>query len=252
MYATELEDDSEDTQVPPEYSHSSHEGQDPERIRTTIDDRRANMRRTPTQETNQTQNNHIPEHGGHERDRAPVNEHGLTYNNESGAPGRNHFGLADGLPPLKEIESHETTKSEQKKEEDDQADHKADQDYYNQYRNPIARLRAQYPQAPAEFLATFVYLFLGICVNLSVATSESQTGSFETQAWGWGFAVMIGIYMAGGVSGAHLSPTISLSLTLYRGFPWRMAVVYVCVQMLAGLCAGALAYGYVFIISSLL
>jgi aquaglyceroporin related protein len=217
------------------------------------------MRRVHTDEANQlhktlgskphtsnedTSNSHDAEHQG--RDRAPVNEHGLTYNNDSSAPGRNHFGMADGLPPLKEIDSHKTTHSEKEKMEDDKRQHKAEQDCYDQYRNPIARLRAQYPQAPAEFLATFVYLFLGICVNLSVATSGSKTGSFETQAWGWGFAVMVGIYMAGGVSGAHLSPTISISLTVYRGFPWRMAVVYIAVQMLAGLCAGALAYGYVF------
>jgi aquaglyceroporin related protein len=196
----------------------------------------------PHASNDHTSNGHDTEHQG--RERAPVNEHGLTYNNDSSAPGRNHFGMADGLPPLKEIDSHKTTHSEKETMEDDKREHKAEQDYYDQYRNPIARLRAQYPQAPAEFLATFVYLFLGICVNLSVATSGSETGSFETQAWGWGFAVMVGIYMAGGVSGAHLSPTISISLTVYRGFPWRMAIVYIAVQMLAGLCAGALAYGY--------
>jgi aquaglyceroporin related protein len=227
--------------VPPEYSQQSHKDRDPERIRTTIDGRRVNMRRVPTEEANQMHSSHSSQHEG--RERAPVNEHGLTYNNDTGTPGRNHFGLADGLPPLKEIDSHKTTQSEKEKNEIDQREHDAQQDYYNQYRNPIARLRAQYPQAPAEFLATFVYLFLGICVNLSVATSEKTTGSFETQAWGWCFAVMAGIYLAGGVSGAHLSPTISLSLTIYRGFPWRMAIVYICMQMLAGLCAGALAYG---------
>jgi aquaglyceroporin related protein len=218
------------------------------------------MRRVHTDEANQvrnsnsngrqthgsndlTSNSHGTEHEGHER--APVNEHGLTYNYDSSAPGRNHFGMADGLHPLKEIDSHKTTQSEKDEQANNERKHKAEQDDYDQYRNPIARLRAQYPQAPAEFLATFVYLFLGICVNLSVATSGSETGSFETQAWGWGFAVMVGIYMAGGVSGAHLSPTISISLTVYRGFPWRMAIVYIVAQMLAGLCAGGLAYGYV-------
>jgi aquaglyceroporin related protein len=218
------------------------------------------MRRVPTAEAEQLHGFHGSNYGTthsthHEgRERAPVNERGLTYNKnnstdnsnnngESGATQRNHFGMQDGLPPLQELDSHEATQSEQEDQEIEKREHEAQQDYYNQYRNPIARLRAQYPQASAEFLATFIYLFLGICVNLSVATSESATGSFETQAWGWGFAVMIGIYLAGGVSGAHLSPTISISLTIYRGFPWRMAVVYICVQMLAGLCAGALAYG---------
>jgi aquaglyceroporin related protein len=218
------------------------------------------MRRIPTAEASQLQRhtssypqNHSTSqsqsHTQHtdqdSHDRAPVNEHGLSYNNDHDGNQRHQFGLADGLPPLQELSTHKTTQSEAEEHEIQKREHDAEQDYYNQYRNPIARLRAQYPQAPAEFLATFVYLFLGICVNLSVATSQESTGSFETQAWGWGFAVMTGIYLAGGVSGAHLSPTISVSLMVYRGFPWRMAVVYIVVQMLAGLCAGALAFGYV-------
>jgi aquaglyceroporin related protein len=98
------------------------------------------------------------------------------------------------------------------------------------------------PSRPTNTSQTFVYLLIGLCVNLSVATSQNGTGSFETQAWGWGFAVMIGIYLGGGVSGSHLSPTISISLSVYRGFPWRMAIVYILMQLLAGLCAGAVAY----------
>ena len=217
---------------------------DPDHFTANIEGRRVNMRRVPTSEANEVRSHHQTASSG--PNRAPVNEHGLSYNNEgdeSGGAQRHQFGLADGLPPLQELESHETTQSENEKQEIQHREHEAQQEYYNQYRNPIARLRAQYPQAPAEFLATFVYLFLGICVNLSVATSQEKTGSFETQDWGWGFAVMIGIYLAGGVSGAHLSPTISISLTVYRGFPWRMAFVYICMQMLAGLAAGALAYG---------
>jgi aquaglyceroporin related protein len=255
----DLDEDSEDTQwaPDPDQQQQPSEGRDPDHVQTTIEGRRVNMKRVPTAEAEQLRGQHNSSRGSnHEggRERAPVNEHGLTYNkndndnnnnnnSESGATQRNHFGLQDGLPPLQELDSHEATQSEQEDEEIQKREHEAQQDYYNQYRNPIARLRAQYPQASAEFLATFIYLFLGICVNLSVATSDSMTGSFETQAWGWGFAVMIGIYLAGGVSGAHLSPTISISLTVYRGFPWRMAVVYICMQMLAGLAAGALAYG---------
>jgi aquaglyceroporin related protein len=259
--AGDFDIDSNSTQVAP--AHHGSQGSnapDPELIRTTIEGRKVNMRRVPTAEATrlQSQDSHAPTHqtshqSSHIADpdsqnRAPVNEHGLTYNNQNPHEGnqdnsRHQFGLADGLPPLQELDSHKTSDSAKEEKEAKKREHAAEQEYYNQYRNPIARLRAQYPQAPAEFLATFIYLFLGLCVNLSVATSGSTTGSFETQAWGWGFAVMIGIYLAGGVSGAHLSPTISISLTVYRGFPWRMAIVYIAVQMLAGLCAGALAYG---------
>lgn len=247
-YLADFGDDSADTQPASNHDHQTHERRDPEQIQTTIEGRKVKMRRVPTAEADQVRKDSAaldaPKDSTAEQSRAPVNEHGLAYSNNSGGGQERHqFGLAEGLPPLQELDSHETTQTEREKHEIQNREHEAQQDYYNQYRNPIARFRAQYPQAPAEFLATFVYLFLGICVNLSVATSEEATGTFETQAWGWGFAVMVGIYLAGGVSGAHLSPTISLSLTVYRGFPWRMAAVYICMQMLAGLAAGALAYG---------
>ncbi|KAH6614890.1 aquaporin-like protein [Boeremia exigua] len=175
-------------------------------------------------------------------ERAPINNHGLDEADQ-GNNGRNNFGLQDGLHPLQELDTSETTQTQKDDKEIQKREHEEQQDYYNQYRNPIARLRAQYPQAPAEFLATFIYLFLGICANLSIATSSESTGSFESQAWAWGFAVMVGIYLSGGVSGGHLSPCITISLSIFRGFPWRMAIVYICMQLLAGLAAGGLAYG---------
>ncbi|KAJ4362778.1 hypothetical protein N0V95_001270 [Ascochyta clinopodiicola] len=174
--------------------------------------------------------------------RAPINEHGLTETDQ-GNNGRNNFGLQDGLHPLQELDTGGTTQTQKEEKEIKKREHEEQQAYYDQYRNPIAKLRAQYPQAPAEFLATFIYLFLGISANLSIATSAESTGTFESQAWAWGFAVTVGIYLSGGVSGGHLSPCITIALSIFRGFPWRMAIVYICMQMLAGLAAGALAYG---------
>ncbi|OAL42943.1 aquaporin-like protein [Pyrenochaeta sp. DS3sAY3a] len=221
----------QDSELPPN-------GSQPDHLRTTVNGRTVNVQRVPTSEADDVLRRR--DNDNEEHNRAPVNEHGLSYSGDEGHA--QHFGMQDGIPPLQELGPHETSRTEKEKRETQHREHEEQQEYYNQYRNPIARLRAQYPQAPAEFLATFIYLFLGICVNLSVATSQSTTGSFETQAWGWGFAVMLGIYVGGGVSGAHLSPTISIALAVYRGFPWRMALVYVCVQMVAGLCAGGLAF----------
>ena len=45
-------------------------------------------------------------------------------------------------------------------------------------------------------------------------------------AWGWGFAVCFGVYVAGGISGAHLNPAVTLSFALRRGFPWRKVPSY--------------------------
>ncbi|KAK8036132.1 hypothetical protein PG993_008746 [Apiospora rasikravindrae] len=116
----------------------------------------------------------------------------------------------------------------------------------NDLRNWWARLRAKYPEPLAEFLATGMSIFLGISATLTVNLSknqESQYGTYETSCWAWGFAFMFGIYIGGGVSGAHMSPAISISLSLFRGFPWRQCALYIVVQFAASLCAAGLAYG---------
>jgi aquaglyceroporin related protein len=66
---------------------------------------------------------------------------------------RQHFGLQDGLPPLQEHDTNATSQTKQEEKEIQQREETAEREFYNQYRNPIARLRAKYPQAPAEFLA---------------------------------------------------------------------------------------------------
>ncbi|KAI1774702.1 aquaporin-like protein [Hypoxylon cercidicola] len=116
----------------------------------------------------------------------------------------------------------------------------------NEFRNWWARIRAKHPEPLAEFLATGIAVFMGLGATLSVNLSENQEtkyGSYETSCWAWGFAWMFGIYLGGGVSGAHMNPAISISLSIFRGFPWKSCAVYVVVQFLASIVAGALAYG---------
>ncbi|KAG9255432.1 aquaporin-like protein [Emericellopsis atlantica] len=116
----------------------------------------------------------------------------------------------------------------------------------DELRNWWARVRARHPEPLAEFLATGMALFLGLCGTLSVNLSQSlntTNGSFETSCWSWGFGWMFGIYLGGGVSGAHLNPAVSLSFSIFRGFPWRSCAVYVCAQFIASIAAAGLAYG---------
>jgi hypothetical protein len=54
---------------------------------------------------------------------------------------------------------------------------------------------------------------------------------------------MIGVYLAGGISGGHLNPAVSLTLSLFRGFPFRKALIYITAQVLGGFLAGLIAYG---------
>lgn len=53
---------------------------------------------------------------------------------------------------------------------------------------------------------------------------------------------MVGIYLAGGISGAHLNPGISIALWIFRGFPGRRCLYYVTAQLLGGITAAAISY----------
>lgn len=88
-------------------------------------------------------------------DHAPEADDGSTTQSRSQARPRYTSGYSGGLAPLEEthsVQSFETSQTEAEKKESREHEEAALQDYYNKYRNPLARLRAKYPEAPAEFL----------------------------------------------------------------------------------------------------
>ncbi|MEX0938424.1 MAG: MIP family channel protein [Pirellulales bacterium] len=98
----------------------------------------------------------------------------------------------------------------------------------------------------AEFLGTFTLMLIGLAVNAQVFLSEQSAGSFLSINIGWGLGVTFGVYVAGGVSGAHLNPAVTVALAMCRGFPWAKVVPYIIVQTLAAFAAAAVVYGTYF------
>lgn len=84
---------------------------------------------------------------------------------------------------------------------------------------------------------------IGLCGNLSVTTSNNAAGSYQSTNWAWGLGTMMGVYVAGGISGAHLNPAVSLMLCISRGFPIRRVCYYTLAQLLAAFTAGGVAFG---------
>lgn len=84
---------------------------------------------------------------------------------------------------------------------------------------------------------------IGLCTNLSVLTSNQTAGDYQSSNWAFGFAIMAGIYIAGGISGGHLNPAISIMLSVTRGFPPRKALMYVFAQCLGAFLASLVAFG---------
>jgi len=93
-------------------------------------------------------------------------------------------------------------------------------------------------EAAAEFLGTFVLIVFGTGVVAQVVLSGSSHGTYLSISLGWGLAVVMGVYVAGGVSGAHLNPAVTLAVAVHRGFPWRKVLPYWGAQT-AGAFAGA-------------
>ncbi|KAL6249630.1 hypothetical protein RBB50_003483 [Rhinocladiella similis] len=105
----------------------------------------------------------------------------------------------------------------------------------------IIRLRFREPLA--ELLAITVQYTLGFSVNLSLTVSRGAAGAGDTGSWAWGLATMLAIYIAGGISGAHLNPAISIMLYIFRGFPLAKVPSYVAAQMLGAFLATLIAFG---------
>jgi MIP family channel proteins len=100
-------------------------------------------------------------------------------------------------------------------------------------------VRATAREILAEFLGTFVLIVFGTAVVAQVVLSNQANGSYLSINLGWGLAVVMGVYVAGGVSGAHLNPAVTLALAVRRGFPWAKVLPYSAAQ-LVGAFAGAL------------
>ncbi|KAJ8059041.1 hypothetical protein OCU04_012021 [Sclerotinia nivalis] len=109
--------------------------------------------------------------------------------------------------------------------------------------NALASIRTKFREPLAECLATMIAVLIGLATNLAVQTSADTSGNYQSTNWAWGLGITIGIYIAGGISGAHLNPAISLMLCIYRGFPIRKAFIYILAQILGGFLAGLIAYG---------
>jgi MIP family channel proteins len=97
-------------------------------------------------------------------------------------------------------------------------------------------------EAAAEFLGTFMILVFGTGVVAQSVLSQNTAGSYLAINLGWGLGVMLGIYTAAGVSGAHLNPAVTVALALRRGFPWRKVPTYAVAQTAGAFVAAAVVF----------
>jgi glycerol uptake facilitator protein len=112
--------------------------------------------------------------------------------------------------------------------------------------------RSTLGELASEFLGTFVLIAFGCGVVATAVAALNQsdrgsTGLATASDWllicfGWGAAVTFGIYVAGGVSGAHLNPAVTVAQAARRGFPWSKVPSYCVAQVLGAFAGAALVY----------
>lgn len=104
----------------------------------------------------------------------------------------------------------------------------------------------------SEFLGTFILLAFGagsVAVAVVGLTMSGRTvvifqgaGGWLLITWGWALAVTMAVYVAGGVSGAHINPAVTLAMALRKALPWRKVVPYWIAQTLGAFTGAAIVY----------
>ncbi|HML16579.1 MAG TPA: MIP/aquaporin family protein [Bryobacteraceae bacterium] len=92
----------------------------------------------------------------------------------------------------------------------------------------------------AEFFGTLVLILFGTgVVAMDVLFNK---GGYTNITIAWGLAVTMGIYIAGKTTGAHINPAVTLTLAVFRGFPWKKVLPYMLVQVAGAFVAAAIVF----------
>ncbi|KAJ3002888.1 glycerol channel [Thoreauomyces humboldtii] len=108
--------------------------------------------------------------------------------------------------------------------------------------NFAQRLQTRWREELAEYIGTMVMILLGNGVCAEVALNAGGNGTYLSISIGWGLAVLFGVYIAGGISGAHLNPAVTVSSAVHNGFPWKRVPFYIASQLLGAFTGAAIVF----------
>ncbi|KAH6761061.1 plasma membrane intrinsic protein 1 [Perilla frutescens var. hirtella] len=98
----------------------------------------------------------------------------------------------------------------------------------------------------AEFMATFLFLYITILTVMGVSRSPNKCASVGIQGIAWAFGGMIFalVYCTAGISGGHINPAVTFGLFLARKLSLTRAVFYIVMQCLGAICGAGVVKGY--------
>lgn len=95
----------------------------------------------------------------------------------------------------------------------------------------------------AEYFGTMFMIIFGDGSVAQVVLSGNAKGDYQSISWCWGIGVMFGVYIAGGISGGHLNPAVTLTNCVLRKLSWKKLPVYWVAQTLGCFTGAAIIYG---------
>jgi glycerol uptake facilitator protein len=96
----------------------------------------------------------------------------------------------------------------------------------------------------AEILGTMLMILLGngVVANVVLKDTKGNNSGWMVITAAWGFAVFVGVTVAGPISGAHLNPIVTLGLALIGKFSWNLVPAYVLAQMIGAMLGAFLVW----------
>lgn len=113
-------------------------------------------------------------------------------------------------------------------------------------------LRGLWGDLMAEFFGTMVLIAFGDGVVAMAVAALNQSGRgtkiFDASGdwllitWGWAIAVVFGVYVAGGITGAHINPAVTLAFAVRGDFPWKKVLPYWGAQIAGAFIGAAIVF----------
>ncbi|MFE3600819.1 MIP/aquaporin family protein [Streptomyces sp. NPDC059142] len=90
--------------------------------------------------------------------------------------------------------------------------------------------------------ALLILLGGGVVAAVTLKRSKARDAGWVAVSFGWGFAVMVGAYLATPISGAHLNPAVTIGLAVEGGVKWGDVPLYIGSQMLGAMIGAFLVW----------
>ena len=91
-----------------------------------------------------------------------------------------------------------------------------------------------------ECIGTLLLVLIGLSSFSSAVTSGNTAGEHLSYSIGWSLGIYFAILICVNTSGAHLNPAITITLAVFKKFPWTQVPFYILAQLLGAFVAAML------------